>query len=716
MALLPTVPGVYFEPRPRQPEAPFARTDVVGFIGFEPRIRNSRTASRILEPAFPRGHRFAVDLSEFHIDIGRQRARIPAVAGVVLASDPVAIPLADEESMVYALTAATTGSTIARLGIVAGAPAPAGRQRAPADDQIAPHIPVIRDGSTPSILSPPGHAFRLDVRPFQITLGSTHLSIDAITDWVVSQDPNSIPITDGQSMAYAVVLAELEGAARWAAVAGAAAVSGDETPPVDAQIRDRLLATIGNRIWTRIADVRVQRRGNTVSVSVDETAWARLADIHIRRQDTAIWATVVPSLPPARLDDWNDHGYAFGEAPQDGAYLARAIRAFFANGGRRCYVATVRRPDFENLAGLVRVRREMVGRRGDGLQEATGLERLLLIPDVSIVDCPDLYALRQVVAEEEFDLPGTDRQICFDDCREFAAVTVAGAAQSTSAFSEPLFTDDQVRRTQQQMLGRVADESWRVLLLFTVPVELNPLNGRFEGPSAAKAKQWQRDLVTIGEAPRKMSCAALYFPWVWHQEQVDRPVVEMPPTSLVAGVMARRDLSRGAHIAPANETLRGAVGTTQPINDALHGALYAPPANINILRDFSGYGVQVWGARTLSTDMWLRYVPVRRCLSAIVRRALAAMEPLVFEPHNAALWLQMTQAMLNILLPIYESGALRGDRPEQAFYIRCDASVNPPEQIENGLLVCEVGVAVAAPAEFIVFRIGRREGTVEVME
>jgi hypothetical protein len=103
-------------------------------------------------------------------------------------------------------------------------------------------------------------------------------------------------------------------------------------------------------------------------------------------------------------------------------------------------------------------------------------------------------------------------------------------------------------------------------------------------------------------------------------------------------------------------------------------------------------------------------------LSAIERRALDALQPLVFEPHNATLWLQITQMLLSILLPIYESGALRGDRPDQAFYIRCDSSVNPPEQMENGILVCEVGVAIAAPAEFIVFRLGRREGAIEVME
>jgi phage tail sheath protein FI len=118
----------------------------------------------------------------------------------------------------------------------------------------------------------------------------------------------------------------------------------------------------------------------------------------------------------------------------------------------------------------------------------------------------------------------------------------------------------------------------------------------------------------------------------------------------------------------------------------------------------------------LSSDCWLRYVAVRRCLSLIERRAVVALQPVVFEPNTPMLWLQVSQLMLDILLPLFESGALRGKRPDEAFTVRCDASVNTPELVEQGMLVCEVGVAIVAPAELIVFRLGRREGVVEVME
>jgi phage tail sheath protein FI len=112
----------------------------------------------------------------------------------------------------------------------------------------------------------------------------------------------------------------------------------------------------------------------------------------------------------------------------------------------------------------------------------------------------------------------------------------------------------------------------------------------------------------------------------------------------------------------------------------------------------------------------MRYLSVRRCLSAIERRALAALRPLVFESNTPTLWFQITQAILGILVPIFDAGALRGDTYEQAFFVRCDDSNNPPDTISTGQVLCEVGVAIAAPAEFIVFRVGRREAVVEVLE
>ena len=88
----------------------------------------------------------------------------------------------------------------------------------------------------------------------------------------------------------------------------------------------------------------------------------------------------------------------------------------------------------------------------------------------------------------------------------------------------------------------------------------------------------------------------------------------------------------------------------------------------------------------------------------------------MFEPHHAWLWLQISQALTGYLLTLYHQGVLLGSSPQEAFFVRCDTRLNPPENIALGIVTCEVGVALAAPAEFIVFRLGRHEGVVEIEE
>jgi phage tail sheath protein FI len=286
-----------------------------------------------------------------------------------------------------------------------------------------------------------------------------------------------------------------------------------------------------------------------------------------------------------------------------------------------------------------------------------------------------------------------------------------------------------VFRTQQRLLARCIPDRWRVLLLLSVPLMPDAATGRHGPPTSADAAAWvgqfDRLVKEAGFAGTEaMACAALYWPWVLSQEQVGAPVREMPPSAGAAGIVARRDLARGPQVSPASETLAQVVGLAAALDDDAHGRLYVPELDddglevpgVNVLRAFPGYGIQVWGARTLSVDPWLRFIAVRRTLTAVELRIKAALDLLVFEPSTPTLWLQITQVAFSVLLPLFESGALRGERPEEAFYVRCDGTLNPPEALAAGQLLVEVGVAVAAPAEFIAFRVGRRDGVVEVLE
>src|SRR5687767_2960640 len=104
------VPGVYFEPRPRAPAAPAVRTDVAGFIGFEPRVRDGTSPSRLIGRPVPTGHSFRVDVATFRLDSGPVRGVVPGREDLLLSADPATIPLADGEVLVYALaTAAQNG-------------------------------------------------------------------------------------------------------------------------------------------------------------------------------------------------------------------------------------------------------------------------------------------------------------------------------------------------------------------------------------------------------------------------------------------------------------------------------------------------------------------------------------------------------------------------------------------------------------------------------
>ncbi|HEX8580955.1 MAG TPA: phage tail sheath subtilisin-like domain-containing protein [Acidimicrobiales bacterium] len=206
--------------------------------------------------------------------------------------------------------------------------------------------------------------------------------------------------------------------------------------------------------------------------------------------------------------------------------------------------------------------------------------------------------------------------------------------------------------------------------------------------------------------------AALYHPWIEILDPLGRveagaPPARMvlPPSGFVAGIWARSDIERGVHKAPANEVVRGLTQFEANVNTARNEVLN--PEGINALRFFEGRGNRVWGARTLSSDPEWRYVNVRRLFVYIEHSIYDATHWAVFEPNNARLWQNVRIMVEDFLLALWRDGALLGAKPEEAYFVRCDRTTMTQNDLDNGRLICLVGVAPTKPAEFVIFRIGQ---------
>lgn len=201
--------------------------------------------------------------------------------------------------------------------------------------------------------------------------------------------------------------------------------------------------------------------------------------------------------------------------------------------------------------------------------------------------------------------------------------------------------------------------------------------------------------------------AAMYYPWV----RVENPVegasgeILVPPSGHVAGLWARVDETRGVWKAPANEVVQNIGGLERNVSKAEQSILN--PIGVNCIRPFGTRGVRVWGARTLSSNTDWRYINVRRLFNMVETAIMDGTQWVVFEPNDEKLWSGVDRTVSTFLRGLWRDGALFGATAEQAFFVRCDHELNPPESIEEGKLVVEVGIAPVRPAEFVIFRISQ---------
>jgi uncharacterized protein len=199
--------------------------------------------------------------------------------------------------------------------------------------------------------------------------------------------------------------------------------------------------------------------------------------------------------------------------------------------------------------------------------------------------------------------------------------------------------------------------------------------------------------------------AALYYPWIEVMDPIKRCPMMVPPSGHIAGIWSRVDGTRGVHMAPANEVILGATGLGAQISEKQQGELNR--AGLNCIRSFPRRGLRVWGVRTLSSELEWRYINVRRVFNYVCESIMQGTRWAAFQPSDERLWASLTISISDFLDRVWREGALFGSKPADAFFVKCDSETNPPEVIETGQVVCEIGVALVKPAEFVIFQVSQ---------
>ncbi|WP_432041617.1 phage tail sheath family protein [Streptomyces cadmiisoli] len=469
------------------------------------------------------------------------------------------------------------------------------------------------------------------------------------------------------------------------------------------------------------------------------------------------------------VTNWSQYTSTFGAFTEDYA-LAHAVYGYFNNGGTTAYVvrvgggatgtderAALTAPERQASLGAFRVvaleganlggapRIEVSATSGEGPDDRFTLtvrdgDKVLETFDVSSKKSSRNYVVTQVkqrsklitveetVAAAQITRPdngtialaatqstvpvpakesltsghflgdATDRT-GFGGLEALDAVTMVAVPDLMVAYERGALDMDAVKAVQLGMIAHCELMGDRMAILDPPP-----------GMNAKEIRDWRQDT-----AGYDSSHAALYYPWVKVLDPSSGRQRLVPPSGHMAGIWSRNDSERGVHKAPANEIVRGAVDLGLQITRGEQDLLN--PIGVNCIRAFPGRGIRVWGARTAASDPAWRYLNVRRYFNYLEESILAGTQWVVFEPNDQALWARIRRNVSAFLVNEWRAGALFGSRPEEAFYVKCDAETNPPESVEVGRVVCEVGIAPVKPAEFVVFRLAQfSDGTGELNE
>ncbi len=288
--------------------------------------------------------------------------------------------------------------------------------------------------------------------------------------------------------------------------------------------------------------------------------------------------------------------------------------------------------------------------------ERTGIKGMTVCEDVTMLCVPDLLAT-------------------------YEAMVAVGDEEKAKTM---------VNKVQKEMVNHCDLMGDRMAILDPLP-----------GMKPLEMKTW------INSAGYDSKFATIYYPWIGVMDPVTDKKLNVPPSGHMAGIYARSDRERGVHKAPANEVVSNVLEVERQITKGEQEVLN--PIGVNCIRTFSGRGIRVWGARTLSSDPAWRYINVRRLFNYVEKSIERGTQWVVFEPNDPDLWARVKRDVTAFLKGVWDSGALFGSQ-QQAFFVRCDEALNTADVRDRGQLIIEIGLAPVKPAEFVIFRLSQFSG------
>ncbi len=330
------------------------------------------------------------------------------------------------------------------------------------------------------------------------------------------------------------------------------------------------------------------------------------------------------------------------------------------------------------------------------------------IPDDDELDDMTYNELQDIA--EPFDIDRSQKkEELKDDLRE---IRDSGEARADGGTASIALSDYQGQDVTGERTGMAALKELDDVSIVCVPDE-NQIRGLTEAVVTHCENMGERFAVLQApqnpgrvsqmETPVDSTYAAYYYPWIEVKDPNTNADKLVPPGGHIAGIYARNDTEEGVHGSPANMVVRGALDLQVEITKGEQDVLN--PKGVNCIRAFQGRGIRVWGARTCSSDPDWKYINVRRLFLYVEQSIDEGTQWAVFEANDRELWGRITDTIEGFLTTVWRDGGLMGTSPDEAFFVRCGESTMTQADIDNGRLICEIGIAPVKPAEFVIFRI-----------